>query len=253
MAKNAASAGGRLWIPPHDVGDHVTQFTASVATPTVEATGISHTRRRRESSRLADTTFSIDGMFDDVQLDTLDGEADFFRARRGADDQPAEWFRGRLQPEASIRHELGDIIRLSANGTCDYAPAEGRLLLNRRAHSAAGAGTTDYRAAGQRWDRGAGALPGGTVQLVVALDAADVEPANGSIEVELLHSNAAGGGYAEVSAASQVVIRGDTALGVYTWSGAIAAVRRYLAVRVGRSASVTKGDLTFSVMVFVIP
>lgn len=253
------AAGSRLWIGggavPNggiEVGRRVTRFVTTESRAITERTGITHTRRRREDGGLADAGFEIDGIFDTDILTRLSGGADFYLIPEPGNGAEAWRFAGRLTPGDTLEHPLGALVQVKGAGTLDAAPAEGVAMLHGQEHTVTGAGSTNYNTAGNgRYDRGAGAAQEADVLLAVALDATTINPDGATLDIELTHSASAGGAYANVSGAGfEVVIRGDTDPGLYTWAGSVSNLRRYLGLRAHRSASL-QGAATFTAMVFV--
>ena len=239
-----------------DRGPLVTTLTLNQAKAIVDRTGIGSSRRQRHDAGLFDAGFDLAGFFDPDAFGAFgagDGQ-DILLAHPGGTGARAFRCTGRISPEDSIEHPVGEMVRVSASGNF-HGLLEGHVMLDRQrkqtraqsSYTAADAGLIDRGAA-------AAARP----SMLVQLDAFTATGTGGNIEVELLHAQAPGGPYADaVGAGTHVIIPSATAAAphLFAWRAAnsVAGLRRYLGVRVNTpsAAAVATLDMTFSVYLFL--
>ena len=247
------TAGGRLWLNGRDAAKGVDTFRVAGGHTITDRTCIGHTRRQRADVELGNTDFDLAGWLDPDTAKSLRTVNDFFWQPEAADDTLCWRLRGAVQPDDSREHPVGSLVRIAANGTLDFAPQEGRVMLNARRKTTTASQNYDALRGG-RWDYGGAGYVAGAhdVFLAVAVEHRETAPGAAGVEVAVTHSSAAGGPFTEVDPGGfEVDVHDVDAPAVVTWAGRIPSLRRYLGLSVNTAGSLTSIDLTMTVMVFV--
>ena len=247
------TAGGRLWVNGRDVAEDVDTFRVADKHTIIDRTCIAHTRRRRADASLGDADFDLAGWLDTEGAKSLRTANDFFWQPEAADDRTCWRLRGAMQPDDTREHGVGTLVRIAGPGTLDFAPQEGRVLLNARRKQTTASQNYDALRGG-RWDYGGAGYVAGShdVFLAVAVEHRETAPGGAGVEVAVTHSSAAGGPFVEVDPGGfEVDVHAVDAPAVVTWAGTIPALRRYLGLAVNTGGSLASIDLTMTVMVFV--